>query len=477
MTAQPPTAAPATSLVGRMTVAMRAVTLPASSLRLRVALVLSGKIVDERLMQPGASVTLGAGERSTFVLSSASAPACARVFESSRGGFELLVIAGMGGRIALGTRVLDLAEVAPGTRLRLDERARGKVTLFGATILFQLTPAPPAASRPALPLSVRPSLADGIDKKTLFIAAFSFLFHFGAVGGLWSDWADAIVDDDVRTADLVQSLKQLPTPPPIEQPTHDDQTVAKDDGAKAETKSQAGASTTKSSPSAHGGEGARGDNGHGKPMSDASASAIVAQLRGLDVDMVGVLGGNGASVNAVLQDGNVPSSLLDDAGRSAMGSTRGSSAGLNMNADAGGIVRPGSHRGSDLPGNIHSDGPADVGRQAEVKKPVGGTVSATPQDPSGEISDAGAVVARAAGGFRACYRKGQAENPEMEGSFRVTARIGPNGEVSSASPSGVNGLSPTVVSCVTARVQSMQFSPPKSGGATLAIPFVFKAQK
>jgi outer membrane biosynthesis protein TonB len=64
----------------------------------------------------------------------------------------------------------------------------------------------------------------------------------------------------------------------------------------------------------------------------------------------------------------------------------------------------------------------------------------------------------------------------MKGSVRVTAKIGPNGEVLSATPSGGGGLSGTVISCVVARVQSAQFSPPEGGGATVVIPVTFVSQ-
>jgi hypothetical protein len=80
-----------------------------------------------------------------------------------------------------------------------------------------------------------------------------------------------------------------------------------------------------------------------------------------------------------------------------------------------------------------------------------------------------------AAGFRRCYNKGLQEDPNMKGSVRITAKIGPNGEVLSASPSG-SGLSGSVVSCVAARVSSAQFAPPEGGGATVVIPVTFVSQ-
>lgn len=95
---------------------------------------------------------------------------------------------------------------------------------------------------------------------------------------------------------------------------------------------------------------------------------------------------------------------------------------------------------------------------------------------AGSVSNAGAVVAGMAAGFRRCYNRGLQEDPAMKGSMKVTAGIGPNGEVLSAVASGGDTLSATVKSCVSARVSAAQFAPPDGGGATITIPVTFSQQ-
>ena len=111
----------------------------------------------------------------------------------------------------------------------------------------------------------------------------------------------------------------------------------------------------------------------------------------------------------------------------------------------------------------------------KVKGPVGNASIGGAAVSGGTVANASAVVAGMAAGFRRCYNKGLQEDPNMKGSVRITARIGPNGEVLSVSPSG-SGLSGTVVSCVAARVSSAQFAPPQGGGATIVIPVTFVSQ-
>ena len=97
---------------------------------------------------------------------------------------------------------------------------------------------------------------------------------------------------------------------------------------------------------------------------------------------------------------------------------------------------------------------------------------ASAKPPSHSVANAAAVVAGMAAGFRRCYNQGLQEDPNMVGSVRVTAKIGPQGEVLSVSPSS-SGLSEKVVACVAARVAMAVFSPPEGGGATVVIPVTF----
>lgn len=93
----------------------------------------------------------------------------------------------------------------------------------------------------------------------------------------------------------------------------------------------------------------------------------------------------------------------------------------------------------------------------------------------GTVANAAAVVAGMAAGFRRCYNHGLAEDPNMAGIVKVTAKIGSAGEVLSATPVGGGGLSPEVITCVVTRVRAATFAPPDGGGATIVIPVTFVA--
>lgn len=469
---------------GQMTAVMRAMSATSGPKVLRIGLVQGGKVIEERVIKKRDHVTIGPSEKSLFVIPSKNIPPNFRLFELIGGNYVLNYLDGMTGRVALKTGITDLVALrgqakranvggAQAYQVALSEDARGKVVIGETTFLFQFVAPPPVQPKPQLPMSVKSGLANDMDWNITIIAAFSFLFHFGAVGSIYSDWMDPVIDDSVNVAQLLESVKQLPPPPQLETPT--DTTVDAEATATADAAEEA-APKAKASPG--GGAGA-GPKGSGQPMADARAAAISNELNQLDIQMLGALNSSGQATSNVLNSGVLPSSLLNDAAASGAGVSQGGVAGLNMGTGSGGSMRPGAGGGQGLAGIGNTgkgEGQATAGKTEKVKGPKGSVGVGGPSMSGGTVPGAGAVVARMAAGFRRCYNRGLAENPNMSGSVRITARIGPNGEVLGASPSGGGGLSGTVISCVVSRVASAQFSPPEGGGATLVIPVTFVAQ-
>jgi hypothetical protein len=462
---------------GQMTAVMRAMPQATGPKVLRIGLVQGGKVIEERVIKQRSHVTIGPSEKSMFVIPSKSIPAQFRLFELAGGEYFLNFLEGMSGRVALKTGISDLSALRAQAKrvpignghmyqVQLSEEARGKVVVGETTFLFQFVAPPPIQPKPQLPVSVKAGLANDIDWTTTIIAAFSFLFHFGAVGSIYSDWMDPIVDDELDVAQLLESVKQLPPPPVVEQ---------KDDNKEVPAPS---AAATAEAPKPASTGGAKSNASGGKSLSDARATAIANELNQLDLAMVGALNSRGSATDRVLDKGDTPTGLLEGAAANGAGVGVGGIAGLNMGSGAGGTVRPGAAGGGGLAsiGERGGGAPSTAGTAAKVKGPVGNASVGGAAVSGGSVSNAQGVVAGMAAGFRRCYNKGLAEDPNMKGSVKITAKIGPNGEVISASPSGGGGLSSTVISCVAARVSSAQFSAPEGGGATIVIPVTFVSQ-
>ncbi len=116
---------------------------------------------------------------------------------------------------------------------------------------------------------------------------------------------------------------------------------------------------------------------------------------------------------------------------------------------------------------------ASTSGAAQVDPPKPGAAIGGASVSGGSVGNASAVVAGMAAGFRRCYNKGLVEDPNAKGTLRVTAKIGPNGEVLSATAAGGGGLPEIVKTCVTMRVSSAQFDKPVGGAATIVIPVSF----
>ena len=196
-----------------MTAVMRAMSVAAAGAKvLRIGIVRAGRVVEERIVKQRSTVTVGASESATFVISAPLPNGAFPLFERVGNDYHLNLLDGMKGRLALATGITELRGVS-GTKMVLTEESRGKVIVGDTTFLFQFVAPPPPQARPQLPLAVKGNLAGSHDWTLTFVAAFSFLLHFGLVGTMYSDWADPVVDDGHQVAGIVDLMSRIPPPP------------------------------------------------------------------------------------------------------------------------------------------------------------------------------------------------------------------------------------------------------------------------
>ncbi|NUP04989.1 MAG: hypothetical protein HOW73_02895 [Polyangiaceae bacterium] len=327
--------------------------------------------------------------------------------------------------------------------------------------------------RPAAPITIKRGLE--IDWDITVIAAFSFLLHFGLLGSIYSDWRDPPFSDGIVIESLVESLRDLPTTETIEEQV--DTPLAAETSAPNEVAPQP-SSKPDDAPKKGKSGGVSGPLGGAASKSSYRAS-LASQLAELDLQMNTVLNTRGPSTDRVLTNGQIDTTLLDQAARS---DARVSS---HISDLAMPTSTPPEVQGSRILaqlGNRGSDsGGADSGHMRDTVGPRRAEADVPPPPkgfPEG-LLDAPKVVGGLQGAFRRCYQSGlDREDDTMEGSLRITMKIGPNGEVVSATPSGVSGnLSGNVVACMVKRASGAQFKPPVGGGATLVVPVAVRRQK
>jgi len=443
---------------------MRAVAAQTGPKVLRIGLVQAGRVIEERIIKQRTSVTVGQSEKSTFVVPTPNIPPQFKLFELIGTDYYLNFVDGMNGRVALATGITDLAalrgqakRVGPAYQVRLTDEARGKVVIGDVTFLFQFVAPPPPQPRPQLPLSVKGGIASQIDWTLTIIAAFSFMFHFGFIGAMYSDWLDPVVGDN-DVAGLIDMTKNLPAaPPPEEKSDTSADSTASNTPAKQEHKAE---SSTKS-------------NATPGKISDQKAAALAQEAQAMQMQMLAAFGGTTA-VQGALNRSDVPVGDLNAVAQSAAGVTN-TGGDLHL-AAGGGATVPGAHGGLNQLGSSAGGGGGGAGTERVVKGPTG-DVGTGAISTSAPVANAEATIARLRPGFRSCYNKGLANDPSMAGKLVLAIKIAPNGDVTSVTKAGGSGLSSDVESCIIRKAKNATFDAPGGSGSTVQVPVTFVRQQ
>jgi outer membrane biosynthesis protein TonB len=458
---------------GQMTAMMRAVAATGPKV-LRIGLIQAGRVIEERIIKQRTSVTVGSNEQNLFVISEGDLPATFCLFELAGDHYNLNFTEGMRGRVALPSGLAEIEELKGQARqlpdgvyqVALSDDSRGKVVIGNTTFLFQFVSPPPLQPRPQLPVSVTRGAA-AVDWPTTVIAAFSFLIHFCAIGAAYSDWFDPPVDDEINVSALVETIKNLPAPPPVEEPEEAPQEAAEKPKAEA-PKAEAPKPAEKAAPTPSGAK---------EHVTKAQAAAISQELESLEMATLAALSGVGPATANVLRSGEVPTSALDAVAASEAGVSSSGATGLKLGG-AGGTVRPGAVGGGLASiGATGKAAAAGSGTTTVVKGPKGSADIGDASVAGGTVSDAQRVVATMRAGFRACYRRGQDENPDIEGKIALSIQVGPTGQVTSVTATKTGNLPQSVLDCVKARANAANFAPPQGGGvAVVQVPVTFVKQ-
>ncbi len=451
---------------GQMTAVMRAMQQATGPKVLRIGLVASGRILEERVVKQRTSVTVGPSEKSMFVVQ-ANVPPQFKLFELIGSDYHLNFLDGMTGRVALASGITDLVglkgqakRVGPAYQIRLTEEARGKVVIGETTFLFQFVAPPPVQPRPQLPLSVKGGVASQIDWNLTIIAAFSFLLHFGLVGAMYSDWMDPVVNDDL-TAALVH-IVNTPEPPPIE--------TAEPSASAASTDTSAPTKEPSKQPSKQ-----QGAAGNAAPAATV-VSGLLNQAEQARIAILAALNGGPNIQGAMKDDNGAPVDLNSLANRE--GGISNTTGGLNLPGGANGPIKPGSGPGG-LQSLGHGDntGPAVNGAGTVTRVVPVGNVQYGGSSMSVPVANAEAVIrSQIFPAAKRCYQKGLESDPAQAGKLVISIRIAPSGEVDSASPVSNSGLSPGVAACIVGAARRAKFDAPGASGSTIQVPFNFIKQ-
>lgn len=460
---------PRTSQPGAMTMAMRAVGATSEKVDvIRLGLVSSDGRLEERSLPLSQPVVIGAQAGASLVVPGLASP---HVLATARDGVVTLhVRAWMKGRVATvtGSRELDGRD----EDVVLDAKSRGKLTIGGHTLLFQLAATPPKRQLPALPAAVRASWLGHLDMVFTALVACSFLGHFGFVVYLESaDWpmttSIARVPDHVAELIFVDDTTP-PDDPPIEPPTEtDDGETVTDDGETtvAETETPRPPIDRTHTPSPSPG-----------PMSGEEARMVVGEASQAVAQMIGAIGESG-SMRDLLAAGAPPGSQEEIFGQVS---------GIDVAANT--TIR--DRNGGPVAGDFsirHMDTRPGPRHEGEPVREVGPTIGYTPPDDDDiEIDGAGEfdqqvvvrMIQRRRAQITACYEHAILSDPSLRGRIEIQMTIEENGSVSGVRTVDNRMGSDVVSRCIESRVRGFRFTPGPTGGSVqFRFPFVFEQQR
>ncbi len=416
---------------------------------LRIGIAQDGKIAQEKLMKMGETVTVGENPRNSFVITGTKLPPRFELFVARGDSYVLQVPEWVEGKISWKDGIRGLDELrGRGESVKkgdihvyqLNENVRGKVTIGGATVLFQFVPAPPEPVRAVSAADFRPRFWD--DEDPLFQGLLGVFSLVAAAFMAWvyttpprervdldavADAVDLVVDRKIERIEIIEDQ-------PGDQPSE----------AKAEAKAETKAESK--------------SEGKAETKADRPPTEDSVRQRSLLLQVIGT-SGNAAGEDAVAD------LIGDDA--AAMAGLDRALAGVSgvQQADAGNIgsARAGSGggRGDATVGiGIATGGNAKVGTSTGTVK-VKAKVVTEKEDVDVEEGDAGniaAVVRKSQGRIISCLEQSLKANPGTNGRVSVGWSI-VQGKVTEArlvkNTTGDDALG----KCVVTAVRSFRFDP------------------
>ncbi len=471
---------------------------------LRIGLVESGRIVDEKIVEKGRDVSIGSSEKNDFVITVDALPVRYALFEHHGDGYSLYFTDDMDGRVSYPGGFSELSVLRcsgrvkrSGRRWRLDlsDDARGKVKIGESTLLFQMVTAPLVQPTPQLPSAVRSGWLRSIDWFFSSLIVASFMAQFGLVIWLvqrdWplqpafivtNEWDRRLFDTRPSQVDIdrlnklnkrtpiPEDAQALAPPVPVENPATGQPTpkvfrtlTPRTRGKGPETRAALDAAARDRVQKALGEQtrellgrinliGSRNQDGEGAVADvlrgggvEVDQDTVMAQISGLRVASA-----DGESVLRRPTSGNSEDVVAD------VGSLRRRLAG---NA---GNVESGSMGGETAP-------------TARIKR--GRPISVAS---SRGTLDAGAVrrvVGQSLGGIKACYERSLRRNRSLQGRVTINFTIGEGGRVTRAQATGSTLGAPEVGQCIATRFRSLRFPSPTGGPVTFQYPFIFEPSR
>jgi len=411
----------------------------------------------------------GQSAKNTFPVPAPELPRSWPLFTLSGGRYVLQVADSMDGRISDGGQVLTISQLKGSGRIQkqgnawvipLSDAARGKISIGEMTLLFQFVIAPPIQPRPALPHSVRGSLADRIDPYLAVVLSVSLVAHMM----VWGYFKYVVEEPKPHAPDVIPDqfarvVMERPKPPPT---LADQRKPGPSEGEKEPAKEE-----PRKEPRASE-EPRVADKSSGVP----DRAAIAAKVEGAaPLRVLKQLGARGSGPLVGVSDKEGWEDLdkgLKNVGTGNVVASVGTG-GQTTRGPGSGTIASGKEVGVTGP-----TGPAATGAEkVEKEVKISGRADKIVDIDSGGLdpgSVAATIRARYQSRVNACYQRALKENPNLGGDVELSFTIGIAGNVVR---SGADGFDSGVDACIAREARTWRFAKPDSP-AEFQIKFILR---
>lgn len=432
---------------------------------LRIGIIQDGKIVQERLVKAGESVTVGESAKNMFVFPKTHLPGEFTLFHASNKGYALHFTEEMKGKISSGGAVVALQKLSkdPSVQkqgnvfvLPLTQQDRGKLSIDAITILFQFVSPPPVkAVKPIQAMDFRPRMYEEDDPVFL-----GFLAIWSALAVVLMIYVWNTEPQELKLEDLDERFARIIIPPKVEKPPPAE--APKEDlGAKPKEEPKADAPKEEESI-------AKG------PVDKVQEAANKEKLKQDVVNnsklLQKIIGTTGESKGGVVENlwsnedmglGDVDAALKDAGGTTT---------------DAGEALRSGKGKGGvadieDMGGAGGGTAQVAAGPSFKINVAAGEGSADMIGGDSGKVSE---TVKRNAGQLRYCYETRLKQVPSLQGRVEI------GWSMTGGKPEGVYIVSNStgdkeLADCIVNKIKRWSF--PSDAEGDITWPFTFQASK
>jgi hypothetical protein len=429
---------------------------------LRLGVIQSGKIIEDRTLDRRESVTVGNDGKNTVVVPMSNLPKSLTVFELKGQQYSLCFTEGMEGKLSVGGNGEQLSFAALRSQglakprgdvfvMPLSEAAKGKLSLGEVTLLFQFVNPPKALPKMELPQAARGSLLNTIDRTFTGVLMFFLVLEFAGAGALARL---PLPSDDVSLDELPDRFVKMVVPEKKPEPPKPPEDTNKPQEAKNDKKVDEEKKKIESTP--------KNTAEHKEAVAKAVAN------KGL-LKVLGAQGGIGSGIADVFGNGaaatDVASALQGAAGVATangdnVGGTKGGGSGQaagigDLNTGGGGTVDSGPKK--------------DVGVHGRV-------MDSAPEVESSDLDKAALArfIKARLSAVQACYEQQLKRNPSLKGKIVVRFTIGSTGRITEVDIDDNQMGNDEVASCIKAKIRAWTTPFKPDGDATVSYPFVFQ---